>query len=53
MAHTIDFRLDASFLSRPKIIKLRRRLGAGGVLAWIALLWPFALSTIRTASSPI
>jgi hypothetical protein len=38
VTRTIDIRLDASFLWHPKIIKLRRRLGGDGFLAWIALL---------------
>src|SRR5215469_589791 len=33
-----DFRLATTFLTHPKIEKLRRRLGAEGVLGWIGLL---------------
>lgn len=39
-----DFRLSTTVLIHPKIVKLRRRLGDGGIVNWISLLAHVATS---------
>lgn len=38
MARAADFRMSCGVLRHPKVIKLRRKLGADGVLSWIGLI---------------
>lgn len=38
MARAADFRMSCGALRHPKAIKLRRKLGADGVLSWISLI---------------
>src|SRR5579863_1069433 len=38
MARAADFRMSCGFRRHPKVIKLRRKLGADGPLSWINLI---------------